>query len=122
MPRRPEEQPQSTANASRKPPEIFRKPRSRSGLEPAALPARKNEGLRNRPAERALELIASAAQAVNSDSRVRGMVGSSCSAAHARVLRHWTSFAVRIQRAQERQPPALFRRAPFCVEFNNRRS
>src|ERR1700739_4787287 len=71
-------QPQSTANASRKPPEIFRKPRSRSGLEPAALHARKNEGLRNRPVELALELIASAAQAVNSDSRVRGMVGSLC--------------------------------------------
>src|ERR1700756_681633 len=122
MPRRPEEQPQSTANASRKPPEIFRKPRSRSGLEPAALHARKTEGPHNRPAERALELIASAAQAVNLDSRVRGMVGSLCSTAHAWLWQHRTSFAVYIQRGKAIQQFALFRRAHFCVEFNNRRA
>src|SRR5579864_8777000 len=122
MPRRPEEQPQSTANASRKPPEIFRKPRSRSGLEPAAVHARKTEGPHNRPAERALELIASAAQAVNSDSRVRGMVGSLCSVAHARLWQDRTSFAVYIQRGEAIQQFALFRRAHFRVEFNNRRA
>src|SRR5579872_1444993 len=122
MPRRPEEQPQSTANASRKPPEIFRKPRSRSGLEPAALHARKTEGLRNRPAETDPRLIASVAQAVNSDSHLRGMVGSLCSAAHARLWQHRTSFAVYIQRGEAIQQFALFRRAHFCVEFNNRRS
>jgi hypothetical protein len=36
----------------------------------------KPKGLRNRPTQRALELIASVAKAVNSDSRRGGMVGS----------------------------------------------
>src|SRR6516164_5817826 len=39
----PTEQPQSTANASRKPPEILREPRRRSARKPAALRARKTE-------------------------------------------------------------------------------
>src|SRR5215472_5246675 len=71
--------------------------------------------------ERELELIASVAQAVNSDSRVRRMVGSRLSMLRTvNLWRHGTCFAMHFESIETAQQLALSRRANVRVELDNR--
>src|ERR1700720_4507910 len=113
-------QPQSTANASRKPPEIFREPRRRSGSETRGSSREENRRTCKKSAN-------SATTRIDSIRRAGRQLGFPCPRngwllvlGPANLGRRVTCFAMHIEGVETIEQLALFRRANVRVEFNNR--